>query len=79
MLMIEKIHVVPYETEGLDVLWLLIGVGALKTVFIDSADSEEEAYDLIEQLRNTIVEPPSADDPNILNFIMDDRIKKILQ
>lgn len=79
MMMIEQLHVIPYDSEGLDKLWLIIGVGAFKPVFIESADSEEEAYSLIEKLRDMVVEPRAMDDNEILNLLMDDRIKNILQ
>ena len=79
MLMIEQLHVIPYKSEGLDVLWLIIGVGAFKPVFIESADSEEEAYRLIEKLRDMVVEPRSMDHNDILTLLTDDRIKNILQ
>lgn len=79
MMMIEQLHVIPYDSEGLDTLWLIIGVGAFKPVFVESANSEEEAYSLIEKLRNMVVEPRSMDDNDILNLLTDDRIKNILQ
>ena len=79
MIMIEQLHVIPYDSEGLNRLWLIIGVGAFKTVFVESADSEEEAYSLIEKLRDMVVGPRPMDEDDLLNLLKDDRINNILQ
>lgn len=51
---IDNIIVVPHDDLLPEPVWLIFGLGLSGAIFIDSASCEEEAYDIIDTIKEKI-------------------------